>query len=146
MSPVLVRSDDRSTAQDDRRRHIAVTAVVAIAVAAMLAGLSTFLRGPARVDRITVQNRSPYVVDVEVTDGARDGWLGLAAARPQERVDVTDVVDQGDRWTFRFTSGPHDGGEVTFTRAQLERSGWRVTLPASMEARLGASGAHVVVE
>lgn len=142
MSPVLVRSDDPSTTHRDRRRLVAATVALSVAIAAMLAGLGALLHGPGRVDRVTVENRSSYLVDVDVAGAGHDGWLGLTATRPQERIDVHDVIDQGDRWTFHFSSGSHDGGEVEVTRAELERTGWRVTVPPAVESRLGAAGAQ----
>jgi hypothetical protein len=122
-------------------RRLLAAALVALAIAVMLVLLATLLRGPDRVSSVGIENRGPYLVDVEVTGAAHDGWLGLAAVRPGERFDVHDVVDVGSRWTFHFTSGPHEGGELTLTRDELARAGWRVAIPASVESRLGAEGA-----
>jgi hypothetical protein len=140
MSPVLVRPDRPSIARRDPRRILAAV-LVALAIAVMLPVLATLLRGPDRVSRVGIENRGTHLVDVEVTGAGHDGWLGLAAVRPGERFDVHDVVDVGDRWTFHFTSGPHEGGEVTLTRDELARTGWRVDIPAPVESRLSAEGA-----
>src|SRR5205085_7804666 len=80
------------------RRGVVVTVAVAAAALVFLQALGVVLRGPRFVDRVSLANPGPYLVDVSVTDGRRSGWMGLMAVRPGERVDVRDVVDNGDVW------------------------------------------------
>jgi hypothetical protein len=117
---------------------IGVAVVVGVA---LIAATYAAVRSPASIDRLRVVNETPYVVDVEVTGGAHDGWLELGPISPGESHGFGSVVDQGDRWIFHVTSGPHDGSEFSMTRSELERARWRVTIPDIVEARLGAGGA-----
>jgi hypothetical protein len=112
----------------------------AIAVAAFV-GIQAMLRGPEFVDRVSVVNETPYLVDIEVTDDARDGWLELGPVSPGETHNFGSVVDQGDEWIFHITTGPHDGGEYSATKAELERGRWVVAIPRHVQARLEAEGA-----
>jgi len=52
-------------------------------------------RTPASIDRFRVVNETPYLVDIEITSNARDGWLDLGPISPGERHDFGSVVDQG---------------------------------------------------
>jgi hypothetical protein len=117
---------------------IGVAAVIGVAVAA---ATYAALRSPASIDQVRVVNKTPYLVDVEVMGANSDGWLKLGPISPGENHAFGSVVDQGDRWVFHVTSGPHDGGEVSLTRSQLERARWTITIPPIVEARLEGSGA-----
>ena len=140
MSPVLSRPRPRSGPVLVRREVIAVVVAGAITVAALVA-LYSALQGPTFVDRVTIVNETPYLVDVEVAGDARDGWLMLGPVSRGERHGFGGVVDQGDRWIFHVTTGPHDGGEFTLSKAELERADWRVPIPGDVQRRLEAGGA-----
>jgi hypothetical protein len=112
----------------------------AIAVAAFV-GIQAALRGPEFVDRVRVVNETPYLLDVEVTGNARDGWLKLGPVSPGETHNFGNVIDQGDEWIFHITTGPHDGGEFSVRKAELERARWDVAIPGEVQARLEAEGA-----
>jgi hypothetical protein len=107
----------------------------------LLEGIALLASGPSFVSQVGVANQTPYLVDVEVSSPTDAGYVGLGAAPPGGRVDVREVVDQGDRWVFHFTAGRFDGGSVTVTRAQLERQGWRVDVPPETAQRLATAGA-----
>jgi hypothetical protein len=110
----------------------------AIAVAAFV-GIQAVLRGPELVDRVTVVNETPYLVDIEVTGNARDGWLELGPVSPGETHNFGSVVDQGGEWIFHITTGPHDGGRIPVTKA--EPSGrWVSPSPPVQHARSRRSG------
>jgi hypothetical protein len=117
---------------------IVVAAVIGITV---IFGTYAAVRGPDVVDRLRVVNDTPYLLDVEVTGGGRDGWLELGPVSPGERHDFASVVDQGERWVFHVTSGSHDGGEFSMSRAALARARWQVTIPPTVQSRLEGSGA-----
>jgi hypothetical protein len=112
----------------------------AIAVAAFV-GIQAALRGPEFVDRVRVVNETPYLLDVEVTGNARDGWLKPGPVSPGETHNFGIVIDQGDEWIFHITTGPHDEGEFSVRKAELERARWDVAIPGEVQARLEAEGA-----
>jgi hypothetical protein len=141
MSPVLTRPGRPSTTRSPRTRVILVVGGLAIAVLLLLQGIALLVRGPSFVPRVSVENATPYLVDVEVASPGDAGFVGLGAASPRARMDVGEVIDQGDRWVFHFTAGRFDGGQVTLTRPVLERQGWRVQVPPDLAARLAAAGA-----
>ena len=66
---------------------------------------------------------------------------GFGHRRAGNSTDVRDVIDQGDVWTFRFTSQGYDAGQVQITKADLKRSDWRVVIPAAVGERLAGQGA-----
>ncbi len=118
-----------------------VVLIVGVIAVAALVGIQVALRGPDFVDRVRVVNATPYLVDVEVTGNARDGWLKLGPVSPGETHSFGSVVDQGDEWIFHVTSGPHDGGEFSVKKAELERGRWDITIPGHVQARLESEGA-----
>ena len=140
MSPVLTRPRPRSKPALLSREVLVVVLAGAIAVAAFVA-IQAVLRGPELVDRVSVVNETPYLVDIEVTGNARDGWLELGPLSPGETHNFRNVVDQGNQWIFHVTTGPHDGGEFSVRKAELERARWDVAIPADVQTRLEAQGA-----
>jgi hypothetical protein len=128
-------------ARAELHSRVVVTVALVAAMVVFLQALGMLLPGPRFVARVSVANASPYLVDVSVSDGSRGGWMGLAAVRPDDHLDVYDVVDQGRTWVFRFTSGPYDGGELEISKSQLVRDGWRVTVPRAVIDRLSSRGA-----
>jgi hypothetical protein len=96
---------------------------------------------PPRAQHLSFENRSAYAMEVEVTGARRDGWLRLGTAERGSTTVMSDVVDQGDEWIFRFASQGLDGGEARVGKAELVRDGWRVTIPGSIADRLAAQGA-----
>jgi hypothetical protein len=140
MSPVLTRPRPRSSPALLSREVLVVVLAGAIAVAAFV-GIQAALRGPELVDRVRVVNETPYLVDVEVTGNARDGWLKLGPVSPGETHNFRNVVDQGDQWIFHITTGPHDGGEFSVRKPELERARWDVAIPGEVQARFDAEEA-----
>jgi hypothetical protein len=93
--------------------------------------------GPApTVDSITISNRTDYDLDVDLTGRDREGWLPVAIVEAHSEKVVQDVIDQGEVWIFRFLHLGDPAGELSFTRVELERSGWRVEVPEQVEERL----------
>jgi hypothetical protein len=95
---------------------------------------------PRTVDRVTIVNRTAYKLDVQVTDGDRDGWLPVAIVDGGSDADSLGLVDQGDVWIFRFLHSGDPVGELILTRAELERNDWQVEVPGDVEDRLRALG------
>ena len=112
-------------------------ALVALGIAVWLVAMGRLLAGPSFVERIVVVNPTAYDVEVAVTDGERDGWLGLGAVEDGTTQQFQAVLDQGDVWIVRFADGK--GGELQLTRDELRRVGWRIEVPRDTEARLRPS-------
>lgn len=115
-----------------------VLAVSAVLVINFVVGLSD---GPTMVPRITFENPTIYGLDIEVSPGTDTGWTSAGSVRQQSTGDVREVIDQGDVWRFRFDSQGETGGELRVTRAELEASGWRVSIPVEVGTRLAEAGA-----
>jgi hypothetical protein len=140
MSPVLTRPRPRSSPALVTREVLVLILTGAIGITALIA-IHAEIRGPEFVDRVTVVNETPYLLDVEVNGSTRAGWLTLGPVTPGETHDFGSVVDQGDEWIFRISTGPYDGGEFSVEKAELERGGWNVAIPDPVPARLEAQGA-----
>jgi hypothetical protein len=122
-------------------RRWALLLVPVAVLAAFVAVAPRVFVDPPRAEHVSLENRSDYAMEVEVTGARRDGWLRLGTAERGSTTIVSDVVDQGDEWIFRFGSQGLDGGETRVGRAELVRDGWRVTIPDSIAAHLAAQGA-----
>jgi hypothetical protein len=122
----------------DAGQRLGVTAAVGLALVAILAVVAA-MRPPPFVDGVTVVNDSPFDVHVDVRppDGPA---LGLGTVPRDREIDFGAVLDQGETWSFTFTSGGEDGGSVDVTRGALERDGWRLTIPATTASRLDRAG------
>ncbi len=126
-----------------QQRRPTLQYVAAVVFVAIIVGeVVLLLRGPSFVDQVRFTNRSGLLIDVDVTDEDRDGWIAVAIVRPQQTVTTREVIDQGATWIFRFRSAGHDGGEIRITRKQLERSRWTVVIPAWVVERLVRAGAQ----
>jgi hypothetical protein len=141
MSPVLTRPKPQSTPAQRRRELLAIVAAALTGIA-VLVSITAALRGPGFIDRLTIVNDSPYLVDVEVTSGDHDGWLNLGPVSPGARHGFQNVIDQGDRWIFHITSGPYDGGEFSESKRGLEQADWRIAIPGDAVDGLEATGAR----
>ena len=129
------------TAQTRRRPwSLLALGVVPIVVVAVVL-ISLINTNPRVVSRVTIVNKSPYDVDVSITNGHHEGWMPLSTARARTSTDVNQVVDQGNTWTFHFDGQGVDGGELTLNRAALAQSDWRITIPDAVSRRLADAGA-----
>ena len=102
--------------------------------------LAPLLRMPSQVAEIGFDNPTAYDITVEASDDGV-GWTPVGTVKAGESISFERVYDQGDEWTFRFSSQGRDAGEVARTRAQLEVDDWQVAIPASVGATLAADGA-----
>ena len=138
--PTVLRPDTSARA----RRHLGLAvaaAVVGLAAAVGLTSLVGLSSGPKTVGRITFENPTVYALDIEVSSGAASGWTSAGSVRQKSTAEVTEIIDQGEVWVFRFDSQGASGGELRLSRTELEASGWRVSIPAEVGARLAAAGA-----
>jgi hypothetical protein len=107
------------------------------AVTLLVAGCSG---APATVDRITVVNPTDYDIQVLVTGREQGIWLPIAIVEARSEDLARDVIDQGDRWTFRFLYQGEPLEETSLTRGELEGGGWQVAIPEALGERLSALG------
>jgi hypothetical protein len=120
-----------------RRSPWVLTAGVLLSATVLLGGCSDI---PPKVDRITIVNATDYDLEVHVTDRERDGWLPIAIAAAHTEDIAQEVIDQGEVWIFRFLFAGDPIGELSISRAELERSGWRVEVPQEIDQRLRELG------
>lgn len=114
--------------------------VVALAVFAAVLGVSvsSLTRGPAFVERITMENPTPYNLQV-VVGAPGDEALDLGTVPREGSRTFEQVPDQGESWVFALSFG-QGVGEVVVQRQQLETDRWRVTIPAGIGQELGNAG------
>jgi hypothetical protein len=67
---------------------------------------------------------------VTASDDGRTGWLPIGTVDARSNSRVTEGIDQGDVWRFRYEVGPDRIAEVRRTRDQLEAADWTVVIPA----------------
>jgi hypothetical protein len=117
-----------------------VVLVGGLVAVALIIGVLAAVEGPAFVSRVSIDNATPYTLEVEVTGSDRDGWLALGPVSPGGRRRLSDVVDTGDRWVTRVSSAGVAGGEFVVTRDELERNGWVIAVPDAVTNRLAQNG------
>ena len=112
------------------------------ALAAMLVALVVITNivfdDPTFVDRISFENRSRYDLRLEVSNDGGTGWLPVGVASQRCTTDFHLVIDQGPTWRIRFHSQGSEGGQITVTRADLQRADWTFQIPDSVEAQLSS--------
>ena len=135
--------DEHASPPAGLRRYFRFPIIATIVVVAVLMVASLeLLNEPNHVSRVTIANPSEYALDVAVTSGGRHGWLALSGVPVGATRDFHDVLDQGNTWVFSFRAQGRDGGELSMSRADLEASGWNITVPAQVLDRLRAAGAQ----
>jgi hypothetical protein len=140
MSPVLSPAPPQAAPTRLGRNVVAVIGGGLLAFAVVL-GVSQALQGPGLVDRVTIDNPTPYPLEIEVAGGRGDSGLTLGPVSAGGRHAFESVVDQGDQWVVRVSSARSDGGEVVLRRSELERSNWVVTIPEAVGSKLADNGA-----
>jgi hypothetical protein len=120
-------------------RPLALTWVIpaVFALAAVLLVVSLTLGMPGR-ETLRFDNRTDVAVRVVASDDGRNGWLPVGTVDAGSRARVTEVIDQGDVWRFRYEVGPDRIAEVRRTRDQLEAADWTVVIPADAADALSA--------
>ena len=128
-------------APPSQRRAAVEWIATIIVIAIVVVGIDQLLRSPPFVNEVRVSNRSNLMIDVDASGAARDGWLPVAIARPNDTVATSEVLDQGDTWVFRFHAGGHNGGELRVSRDQLARARWTIAIPNRVIDRLQQANA-----
>lgn len=132
------------TARRLRRRSLGLSVVAALLGLAAVVGITYLVglsAGPHTVPLIVFENPTSYALDIEVSSGPGHGWTSAGSVRQRSTGEVSEVIDQGDVWLFRFDSQGASGGELRLSRTELQASGWRVTIPDEVGARLAGAGA-----
>ena len=100
-------------ARQSRLRWLVHSDIVSVATAGAIAvGVGfAFLRRPETIDTVSVTNPTDYDIGVAVR-GAEGGWMPMSTAqRDSTTTVVSDVIDQGATWTFRFTAQGQQAGK-----------------------------------
>jgi hypothetical protein len=120
----------------DRARFTALRQRFAKGLLVAVAALAAWSCSDASfVEGITIVNDTDYPVNLSVTGDGQEGWLFVATSKERSTHEVDRVIDQGERWVFRWDyGGAHAEAEIT--RTELERSDWRVEVPQSLEDAL----------
>jgi hypothetical protein len=121
----------------DHRGAARVLRPALIALSLVLLGCSG---PPGTVEEITIANPTSYDLAVEVAGRARESWLPVAIVEAGSEDAAQQVLDRGEVWVFRFLHWGEPVTELTMTRTELERNGWRVDVPAEVEERLEELG------
>ena len=140
MSPVLTPAPPQA-APTRLGRNIAAVVVGGIVALVLIFAGSQALEGPGVIERVTVDNPTPYQVEVAVAGSDGGSRLALGPVAAGERHAFASVVDQGDRWVVHVTSARSDGGQFVLRRADLQRGKWVITIPEEVASRLAANGA-----
>lgn len=98
--------------------------------------------GPGFVDQVDIVNPTRYPAAVDVR-GRTGGWVDLTTAPAGETREVSEVIDQGEIWTFRFSYGDHAVVDITKSRSELADAEWRVEVPRELEDELQAEGVPI---
>ena len=114
---------------------------VAVGVIAIVAIIPRAFSNRSTVAQVSIVNNTSYALDVQVAGAGKNGWTGITTAERNQTTVVQDVVDQGTTWVFRVRSQGVEGGELTFSKAALERAAWKVVIPDSVATRLASAGA-----
>ncbi|MDQ3979021.1 MAG: hypothetical protein M3314_05650 [Actinomycetota bacterium] len=117
---------------------LAVAGIAALAAGVLVTTEATRL--PSFVPRLSVINPTPYDVEIDVARPAGPGWLNLGGVRRESIKRLYEVIDQGERWVFRFRYAGREAGEMTVRAQDLRASGWQVAIPAEVGDRLRAAG------
>ena len=122
-------------------RNIAAVVVGGIVALVLIFAGSQALEGPGVIERVTVDNPTPYQVEVAVAGSEGGSRLALGPVAAGERHAFASVVDERDRWIVHVTSARSDGGQFVLRRADLQRGKWVITIPEEVASRLAANGA-----
>lgn len=123
-----------------RRGDILTVVVATVGGLALLLVVFSALRLPPFVDAVTISNPHEWNVELDVGGSDRSTWIGLGSVGRETTRTYRSVIDSGNEWVFRFSYGGIDGGEMVLSRAELERGGWKITVPDEFAQRMRAAG------
>lgn len=119
----------RDQRRQDRFARARVVGLAVIVLLALVVIANVVLQDPTFVERISIVNHSDYDIRIDVgsDDGSRGMPLGVATQRCT--TDFHHVIDQGPIWRIQFHAQGRAGGQVTVTRADLQRANWSYEIP-----------------
>lgn len=121
-----------------RRLRASYAIVAAVTISLGVVGASCV--GGEPIDRLTIANRTPFDVEVQMTDAQKESWLILGKADHESSTVFEMVTDMGPTWVFRFHYGGHTVGELTIDREELRRARWAVEVPLTVADRMRKLG------
>jgi hypothetical protein len=123
-----------------RRRDLPIVGLVVAGIVAVFVLMSTTLREPDHVDRLTLVNPTEYGVNVTVRSAPEQGRFSLGWSESTQERELREVPDLGETWIFAFSYAGVDAGEVTVSRAALAGADWRLEVPATVAQPIRAAG------
>ena len=127
------RSGSGSRAARSMRKAAAILTIGLLAAGASCSGEDV-------VERVTIVNRTPFDVEVQVTDETKESWLILGRAAHGSSTVNEMVADMGPTWVFRFRYGGRTVGELAVERDEPRRARWRVEVPSDVADRMRELG------
>jgi hypothetical protein len=140
MSPVLSPAPPQA-APTRLGRNVAAVVVGGVVALALIFGGAQALEGPDVINRVVIDNPTPYPVEIAVAGRDGGSLVTLGPVSSGERHAFASVIDQGDRWVVHATSARTDGGTFVVRRADVERTNWVITIPDAVTSKLTANGA-----
>jgi hypothetical protein len=137
MSP-LADLQTRPVELSSSRNLVAIAAAVVLLGAFILMG--RLVQSPGFVSQVAIVNRTHFDLNVAASGSSSGGAVLLDTAQPTQTTLVSDVIDQGDSWTFTFTRAGTTIGVIRMSRSDLAAHHWAVVIPASFETTLYAHG------
>src|SRR5256885_12182757 len=111
MSPVLTPAPPQ-TAPTRLGRNVAAVVVGGLVALVLIFAGTQALEGPSVIERVTVDNPTPYQVEVAVAGSDGGSRLALGPVAAGERHASASGVAQGDQLVVHVTTARSDGGEV----------------------------------
>ena len=139
MGPVLTPAPPQA-APTRLGRNIAAAVVGGLLALALVLGVSRAVQGPGVLDRVTINNPTPYPVEVSVAGASGGSEVDLGPVSPEARHAFESVLDQGDRWVVHVTSAGADGGTFVVRKSDLGRANSVITIPDAVRSKLADSG------
>lgn len=112
--------------------------VAVLVFATIIGGLAWALRSPTYASRVEITNDTGYSVNVDLA-GDR-GRVGLGTVPAGDRLDLVEVIEQGDPWVFEFSYAGQTAGKVSISRADLEAADWTIEVPQDVQTALEREG------
>jgi hypothetical protein len=114
-------------------------AIATVLFVVLIAAVAWALRSPTFTDEVRVVNDTAYSVNIDVV--GEKGRIGLGTVPAGDEMQVIDVLDQGDTWTFEFSYADiEDAGEHSVSRSVLEANDWTIEVPGDVSDRLQREG------
>lgn len=132
MAPLTAPPVGRTTRSETLRPGVLLILAVVLVVTV---GLVVLPPPSPHVDELTFTNPNAFEVNVDVTGGPGDGWIGIGPIEGDEADTILEVLDVGRTWIFRFQAPGAEERTLSFERRQLESDDWTVAIPVLSDSR-----------